>query len=537
MRTIVLSVLFAATLVAQPGRDAPDLAMYARIRDEGLARSQVMRYASELADGIGPRLTGSRSLERAMEWALARMTEVGGTNARRESWGEFGMGWESRNVWVRMVEPYPSNFIAAAIPWSPSTRGRITGPVTHVQGLNDDKGFEVLKGRLRDKIVLLGRAPNPPQAFPIEKPLTERLDDRALQELAQAQPAPRNANTQELERAFAGAAFAERIGQFFADEGVRAVMVPSGNNERGGASGGTIYVDWNYGLGMYAYQRSRAMRVPIVVLAVEDYLRIERLLARGTPVTTELQIDVEFTGDRIQGFNGFADIPGVDPKLKDEIVLVGGHLDSWAVGTGATDNAAGVAVVIEAMRILNALKIKPARTIRMAMWTGEEQGLLGSTAYVRQHVADVPRANSPAQLAMPESIRTVTGPVVPKGEHARLSAVYNIDGGAGRSRGVGVSGNAALVPIFQQWIEPLKDLGVAVVTQRSSCLSDCKPFADAGIPAPILVQDPLEFETRTHHTNADTYERLIEADLKQAAVVVATLLYNTAMRSERLPRQ
>jgi hypothetical protein len=534
---VCLGVLVVAAMHAQVPSDAPDLTMYGRIRDEGNNRSRVMDYATELMDGIGPRLTGSPNLDKAISWAMERLTAAGSTNVRKESWGEFGLGWRQRNVWVRLVEPYPANFIAAAGPWSPATPGPIIGDVITVHGFNDESGFQPLRGTLRNKIVLLGRSVGMPAAFPVDTPLLERLDDAQLASLARPElDVPREDSQQVAERGFANAEFAEKIGHFFAEEGVRAVMVPSGNNQRGGASGGTLYADWNYNLGMYAYRKARAMRVPLVVLAVEEYLRMDRLLERNVPVKVEMNVDVEFSGDRVEGFNVLADIPGVDDRRRNEVVMVTAHLDSWAVGTGATDDGAGVVIAMEAMRILNALRVRPARTVRIALWTGEEQGLLGSLAYVKRYIADAPYASTPEQLRIPEAMRKRAGPIVTKPDHARLSAVYNVDLGAGRIRGIGLSGNAALVPIFQQWVAPLQDLGLTLVTTRPRCPGDCRPFADAGIPTPGVIQDPLEYDTRTHHTNSDTYERLIPEDLRQASVVMATLLYNTAMRDQTLPR-
>jgi hypothetical protein len=534
---VVLAAALAATPAGQVSSDAPDLSMYGRIREEGLARSHVMEYASELMDGIGPRLTGSPGLERAVSWAMDRLKAAGSANARKESWGEFGLGWRQRNVWVRLVDPYPANFVATAGPWSPATPGPISADVVSVPGFTDEGSFARLRGRLRGKIVLLGRAPSQPETFPIDKPLSERFDDAALAEFRRL-PAerPADADQQAAERGFANAEFAERIGQFFAAEGVRAVMVPSGNNPQGGASGGTIYSDWNANLGMFAYQKAHAMRVPLVVIAGEEYLRLTRLLERKVPATVQMNVDVEFTGDRVEGFNVLADIPGVDARRKDEVVMLTAHLDSWAAGTGATDDGAGVVIAMEALRILNALGVRPARTIRVALWTGEEQGLLGSLAYVKRHVADVPHDTTPPQLRIPEAMRRRVGVVVPKAGHATLSAVYNVDLGGGRIRGVGVAGNAALVPIFEQWIAPLRDLGVTLVTLRPRCAGDCRPFEQAGIPSPGVFQDPLEYDTRTHHTNIDTYDRLVPDDLRQAAVVMATLVYNTAMREQLLPR-
>jgi carboxypeptidase Q len=533
---VIVAVAVANVGIAQAPSDAPDLVMYGRIRDEGNTRSRVMDYATELMDGIGPRLTGSKNLEKAMAWAMDRLAAAGASNVRKESWGEFGMGWQQRNVWVRLVEPYAANFVASAAPWSPATSGPIGGEVVPVHGFNDEKGFAPLRGTLRGKIVLLGRAGGPPVVFPIDKPLFERLDDAQLSAFAKDAADNRDGERAALEQAFANAEFGERIGRFFAEEGVRAVMVPSGNNARGGASGGTIYADWNYNLGMYAHQKAHAMPVPLVIIAVEEYLRMMRLFERKVLVRVEINVDVELSGDRVEGFNVLADFPGVDEGHRNEVVMVTAHLDSWAAATGATDDGAGVVIAMEAMRILHALGIRPARTITVALWTGEEQGLLGSAAYVKRHIADAPRATTPEQLRMPELMRQRVGPIVVKSDHARLTAVYNIDTGAGRIRGVGLSGNTALVPIFQEWIAPLRDLDMTLVTDRPWCPGDCRPFYEAGIPTPSFIQDPLEYATRTHHTSSDTYDRLIPQDLRQAAIVMATMLYNTAMREQALPR-
>lgn len=538
-----LSTLLAAAFLiaaaaprAQTSADAPDLAAYARIRDEGMARSQVMRYAAELMDDIGPRLTGSPNLDQAVAWAARTMRSAGADNVRRESWGEFGMGWQQRNVWVRLMEPDTHNFAAAAAPWSPATRGPVNGPVVKVSGFGDDKGFEPLRGKLRGAIVLLGRSAGIPATPPIDKPLFERLTAAQLEELAKDAPEPAASDQEVLERAFANGEFAEKMGRFFADEGVMAVMVPSGNNPSGGISGGTMHVDFNYNLGYYAHLKERAMKVPLLVIAVEEYLRMERLIERGVPVRVEANVDVEFTGDRVEGFNVFGEIDGVDPAHHDELVMASAHLDSWAVGTGATDDGAGVVIVIEALRILKATGLRPRRTIRIALWTGHEQGIMGATSYVNRYVAEIPRMTTPAQLRLPEGFRRHARRFTPKPEHSRLSALYHVDSGGGRIRGVGLAGNRALVPIFRQWLAPLADLGATLVTTRPRCGGDCRPFAEVGIPTPGLWQDALDYDTRTHHTTSDTFDRLIPEDLRQASVVLATLLYNTATRQEMLPR-
>jgi len=264
---------------AQASRDAPDLAVYARIRDEGQARSRVMDYATELVDGIGARLTGSPNLKKAIDWARERLTEIDLSHVRTESWGEFGVGWEQRNVWARMIAPDTATIIAYAAPWSPPTRGPVAAEVVSVGGLPDEQAFARHRGTLRGRIVLLGRAPGPPDGLPFDKPLFTRLNEAQLNEEART-PTPPDPDPKEIEQTFGRLAHAERIGRFLAAEGVRAVLVPSGNRPNGGISGGTLMVDGNATFGYFAYQRARLMEVPVVVVANEHYGRMDRLLAR-----------------------------------------------------------------------------------------------------------------------------------------------------------------------------------------------------------------------------------------------------------------
>ena len=527
---------FSGAALAQGASDEPDLAMYARIRDEGLSRSRIMDYAFELMDRIGPRLSGSPNLDRAVAWAVERMGQAGLENVRRDRWGEFGMGWRQRLVSVTLVEPDTASLAAIAAPWSPPTRGPVTGEVAYVKGFTQESGFAPLRGTLRGKIVMLGRAPGPPEVTPIDRPLFERFTDAQLAEFA-LPSATAPSDPAALEQAFAAAAFYERVSRFFADEGVRAVMTPTGNNPRGGMSGGMLGADWNYAMGMRAHRRDYAMQVPVVVVSIEDFGRISRLLERKERVRVTVQVDAEFTGDRVDGVNVFGEIPGSDAARDPELVMVGAHLDSWHVGTGATDDGAGVIIAIEAMRILRALGVRPRRTIRIALWTGEEQGLLGSYAYVNREIAALPRMDTPAQQLLPDMMRRPAAPPSPKPAHGRLSAYYNLDQGGGKIRGVRLTGRMALAPIFERWFAPLNDLGVTAVSPRGGCASDCAPFEEAGIPSPLFLQDPLDLPTRTLHTSADTADHLIPEDLRQAAVVVATMLYNTAMRDEALPRK
>jgi Zn-dependent M28 family amino/carboxypeptidase len=250
-----------------------------------------------------------------------------------------------------------------------------------------------------------------------------------------------------------------------------------------------------------------------------------------------MNVETKFTGDHEHGFDTVAEIPGTDPQLKDEVVMVGGHLDSWIAGTGATDNGAGSVVALEVMRILNSLKVKPRRTIRIALWSGEEEGLFGSKGYVGQHFGSFPLSTAPDQMEMPEFMRKPAGPLALKPEQKLISAYFNVDNGTGRIRGIYTQGNAAVDTIFAQWMAPLRDLGVTTITNRNTGGTDHLSFDDVGIPGFQFIQDPMDYETRTHHSNMDTYERLQPADLKQIAVVEAIFVYNAAMREQMIPRK
>ena len=290
-------------------------------------------------------------------------------------------------------------------------------------------------------------------------------------------------------------------------------------------------------MGWFTYQREHAEKLPIVVMAIEHYGRVYRLLKANVPVTIELDVETEFTGDHEHGLDTIAEIPGTDPRLRDEVVMVGGHLDSWASGTGATDNGAGTVVAMEVMRILNALKVQPRRTIRVGLWTGEEQGEFGSYGYVKQHFGFVPLSTAPDQLKLPDFLRKPAGPVQLKPEQQKSSGYFNVDNGSGKIRGIYLQENAAIAPIFQQWIAPLSDLGVSTITMRNTGGTDHEAFDSVGIPGFQFIQDPLDYGSRTHHSNMDLYERLQPDDLAQAATVEAIFVYNAAMRDQMLPRK
>ena len=516
----------------QPKHETLDLAMYARIREEATVHSHVMEYASALMDGIGPRLTGSENLKKANEWTKEQFTAMGCANAHLEDWGEFGMGWKQLNTWGRMTSPDTAVFIVQAAPWSPPTKGTVSGPAVWVD-IKDEKDFDKYRGKLAGKIVLYGDMRD---VKPVDKPLFVRDEDSDLKRI-ETYPVRLNDNDNFFQEYLKKLEFREKVGKFLAAEQALAVLTPSRDGRNNGGSGGTIFDDSGAGFGWMIYQKDRANPLPVAATAIENYGRVYRLLKADVPVTIELNIDTEFTGDHQHGFDTIAEIPGTDPKLKDELVMVGGHLDSWASATGATDNGAGTVVAMEVMRILTALHISPRRTIRVGLWTGEEQGEFGSYNYVKQHFGFVPRSTAPDQLRITEFDRDPAGPIQLRPDYQKISAYFNLDNGSGKIRGIYLQENAAEGPIFAQWMEPLHDLGVETISFRNTGGTDHEAFDAIGIPGFQFIQDPLDYGSRTHHSNMDTYERLQPEDLAQAALVEAIFVYNTAMRDQMLPRK
>jgi hypothetical protein len=521
----------------QPAVEPLDLQMYDRIREEGLLHSHVMEYGSALADDIGPRLTGSPNMAKANAWTRDQLTAMGCANAHLEDWGEFGIGWQQINTWVRMASPDTAVFIAQATPWSPPTNGPVTGDAV-VVNIQDAKDFDTYKGKLAGKIVLLGEMREVP---PVDQPLFTRYTDAQLADLAAYPVTGGGGITPEMQQRMRARMqrfrLIDQIAQFLADEKVAGVIVPSRDARDGGGSGGTIFDDNGAAIGRTPYIRGHEVKVPVVVAAIENYGRVYRLLQAHVPVSIEMDVEAKFTGDHEHGFDTVAEIPGTDPSLKDQVVMVGGHLDSWIAGTGATDNGAGAIVAMEVMRILNSLHVQPRRTIRIALWSGEEEGLFGSRGYVRDHFGSAPLSTAPDQSALPEFMRRPSGPMQLKPEQRQISGYFNLDNGSGKIRGVYLQENAAVGPIFAQWMAPLKDLGVTTLTMRNTGGTDHLSFDAVGIPGFQFVQDELDYETRVHHSNMDVYEELQPSDLKQAAVVEAIFVYNTAMRDQMLPRK
>jgi len=528
----------------QPSSESLDLTMYERIREEGLNHSHVMEFASALMDGIGPRLTGSPNLKKANEWTRDTLTRIGLENAHLEDWGEFGLGWQQLNTWARMVEPDTAVLILQATPWSPSTHpngGEGTGPVTADMvfvDIQNEKDFDQYKGKLAGKIVLFGAMRPVP---PVDKPLFERDSDKDLEDVAEFPVSDSAGRSPEMSAATRARLerrrVIDRIAQFFADEKVAAVIEPSRDGGNGGGSGGTFFDDNGATLGRTPYLADKAVKIPVAVAAIESYGRLYRLTQAHVPVKVEIDVETKITGEHEHGFDTIAEIPGTDPKLKDQVVMLGGHLDSWIAGTGATDNGAGTVVAMEAVRILKALDVKPRRTIRIALWTGEEQGLFGSQGYVKQHFGSAALSTAPDQLQLPEFMRRAAGPLEVKPEQKSISGYFNVDNGSGKVRGIYTQGNAAIAPIFAQWMAPLKDLGVTTITERNTGGTDHLSFDAVGIPGFQFIQDSLDYGTRTHHSNEDVYERLQPADLKQIATVEAIFVYNAAQRDQMLPRK
>jgi len=529
----LLIVLGIATLPAQPATETLDYATIAQIRDEGLNRSQVMDHISWLSDVYGPRLTGSPAILQASDWAIRKFNDWGLVNAHRETW-PFGKGWALVRFSAHMIEPQVQPLIGFPGSWTPGTSGTVTAEVVQVQ-IDSEADFDKYRGKLAGKAVLS----QPERAVPmLEGLVVHRMGEKDFAEAAttpvRQPPAGRgrgrrgNADADdeaETGRGRGALSFTARVTQFYKSEGVVAVFNRGSDTIYASigsdlsplqqhTDGGTIFPTDNGSRTVDA-----PPGVPTITLAVEHYNRMVRVLAKGLPVKVELNVQTKFYDETTpNGFNTIAEIPGTDPALKDELVILGAHFDSVAAATGATDNAAGSAAMMEAMRILKTIGAKPRRTIRIALWGGEEEGLLGSRAYVREHFGD------PITMSL-------------KPDHAKVAAYFNSDNGTGRVRGIWLQGNLAVRAIFEQWIKPLADLGVVAVGPRSVASTDHASFDAVGLPGFQFMVDRLEYNSRTHHSNMDFYDRVQRDDMIQQAIVIAVFAYNAAMREEKLPRK
>jgi carboxypeptidase Q len=521
VRLVCFLVVISSFVTPSWSQEKMDLETISRIRYEGFRNSKVMEFATGLMDSIGERLTGSPNMKRANEWTRDQLTAIGLSNAHLESWGPFGRGWANQYVNARMTAPDVVPLLVYAKAWTPGTNGVIQGKCMRVN-IEDKKDFDKYKGKLAGMILIFG-----PEAE--VKPVTEapfkRLSDDELTKIAEYQiPSehPPFRFTDFLKRQ----QFVKELNQFLADEKVLAVI----DHSRGTAGGGTVFVQSGG-----SYKAGETTTIPQLTMAAEHWTRIARLLQQKKDVTLELNVANTFYDDDPMQYDTIAEIPGTDKK--DEVVMLGAHLDSWHAGTGATDNGAGTIVMMEAVRILKALDIKPLRTIRIGLWSGEEEGLLGSQGYVQQHFGSRPAMDDPLMKGMPTLLRREAGPVTVKPDQAKVSAYFNVDNGTGKIRGVYLQENAAVSPIFEAWMRPFKDLGMTALTMRNTGGTDHLSFDAVGIPGFQFIQDPIEYETRTHHSNMDVYDRLQPDDLKQAAVIVASFVYDAAMRDKMLPRK
>jgi len=511
----------------------------AKIRDEGMNRSQAMQTMRHLTDVIGARLTNSPGQRRANNWTRDKLTEWGIQNARLESWGEFGRGWELKRFAAAIVAPDYMPFRAYPKAWSPSTAGAMTGDVVYVDA-TDEAGLEKYKGRLKGAIILHGQ---PREIKPGFNPAALRRDEKDLLALADATGLPNNQpQTPPTQAEIDAFRFAARKFRFYHEEGAAVIVEPSF-----GVDSGTIRVMGasvpqtansdaaNPPAPVRVYDKSAPAILPQIVAETEQYNRLFRLVKDGTAIKMTVDLDVKFHADDLNGYNTIAEIPGTD--LKDEVVMIGAHLDSWHSASGATDNGAGVTVVMEAIRILQASGIKPRRTIRVGLWTGEEQGLLGSRGYVANHLATVPEnaRRGGGQGGQGGARQPVT--VTRKAGYDKFSAYYNLDNGTGKIRGVYMQGNEQLRPIFREWLAPFKDMGASTLTVSGTGGTDHQAFDAVGLPGFQFIQDPIEYFARTWHTTQDVYDRIIEDDLKQSSVIMAAFAYNSAMSNEKLPRK
>jgi hypothetical protein len=497
------------------------LDVISRIRYEGFRNSKIMELASGLMDGIGPRLTGSPNVKRANEWTRDQLTSFGLSNAHLESWGPFGRGWSNDIVSVRMLSPDTAPFIAYAKAWTPGTSGPLKAKCARVK-IEDAKDFDKYRGKLAGMIALFG--PDP-EVKVVDKPLFERLSDRQLEELGQYE-LPNEKSAFRYAQYLKRMQFQKEVAKFLADEKVVAIV----DHGYGNFGGGTVFVQSGG-----SWKTGETVTLPAVTIALEQWDRVARLLEQKKDVELEVNVANTFHDDDPMQYNTVAEIPGTDKK--EEVVMLGAHLDSWHSGTGATDNGAGSVVMMEAVRILKALDLKPRRTIRIALWTGEEQGLLGSQNYVQQHFGARPPMETPEMKGMPTLLRREAGAVTVKPEQAKMAAYFNVDNGSGKIRGVYLQENASVAPIFEAWMQPFHDLGMTTLTMRDTGGTDHLSFDAVGIPGFQFIQDPLDYDTRTHHSNMDVYDRLQGDDLKQAAVIVASFVYEAAMRDQMLPRK
>lgn len=498
-----------------------DLNMMMKIREEGFTNSKVMDTVGYLCDVIGPRLTGSPNSKKAHEWTRQQLESWGLLNARVESWG-FGRGWSVEHVSAHLIDPEHSPLLVWPRAWTPGTNGPVKGKAVAVK-LSSESDFEKYRGKLAGMILLTEdkRELKPHEQADSNRLTSQQLEDIKKYNVPSAGPPPSNAKEEYFKRM----KFQKALRQFYQDEKVLAIIEPALGD--GGIVRNLRGPDY--------YKPGDPFPIPNLFMSAEQYNRLIRLLDRKIEPEVELDVMVRFhDGDLLDG-NTLAEIPGSDKK--EEVVMLGAHLDSWHLGTGATDDGAGCAVAMEAVRILKALGVQPRRTIRIALWGGEEQGLLGSKEYVSRHLASFPEPANPEEKQLPPYLRQEDGPLDMKLEYSRFSVYFNFDDGGGKIRGVYAQDNLPAAAIFENWLKPLSDLGATTVTLNGGGGTDHLSFHSVGLPGFQFIQDELDYSSRTWHTNMDVYDRLQKQDLMEASVVMAAFVYNAAMRDEPFPRR
>jgi len=533
------AALLLALSLPSFGQDRVDLALVDRIKAEAFERSKVMETLRNLSDVHGPRLTGSPGFEDAARWAMGELTSYGLEKVHLEKWGPFGRAWTLEQSSLEMVEPRYAQLTAVTLAWSASTNGPITADLVlapvKVSFTDGPKKYQeawqayqaAWTGKLRGKIVLIS-APKVPaqQTRPQFRRYTDaeladlekspdpaaKLTAKKLEELEWPDPADISKFFNSLSNGLMDQIYdlydqvASERGAFFAKEGVAGVVL-----EDARAHEGLLFAE-----AAGAFKASATPAPPTFVVTAEQYNRIARLLEKKNPVRLRMSLKAATSDRDVDGLNIIGEIPGGNKK--EELVMIGAHFDSWHTGTGATDNGAGSAVMIEVMRILKALNLKMDRTIRIGLWGGEEEGLFGSRAYVKEHFAD------------PKTMQVTS-------EHAKLSGYFNLDNGSGKIRGVYLQGHEAMRPIFESWLSPFRDLGVTAISIRDTGGTDHLSFAAVGLPGFQFIQDPLDYGTIAHHSDMDTWDHAVPEDLMQASAVIATLVYETAVRQDMLPRR
>ncbi len=527
LAVLVLSFSFSQDRIERyvPG-DKADTKIVNRIWDEGVNRSRIMENLSYMTDVIGPRINGTPAMKKAYDWAVAKFKEYGMENVAVEPSGEFAPGWSNEYVSVHLIAPSYQPIVAYPVPWTLSTKGKITGqPIMALIRTKAD--LEKYKGKLKGAIVL---TQPPRQVHPSYKPIARRLSDQDLKELTETpiplKPKEEGKKPEELKW--------EELVEFYRTEDV-GVLVQTSDGHM--SDFGTVHVDAYAGNGKDHITPNQS---PRIVMAAEPYARICRILDFKVPVTLEVEVRNTIYDQDREGYNVVAEIPGTDKK--GELVMLGGHIDSWASGTGAVDNAAGCMVTMEAMRILKALGVKPRRTVRAGLWTGEEEGFYGSRGYVFKHFGDSDRKTleKPDWEAYEKNWRNPLGDskkLIIKPDYDKISGYFNYDNGSGRIRGIYIQENFQVRPIFEEWMKPLRDIGVTTIALQPTEGTDHLPFDYIGIPGFQFIQDPIDYSPALHHTNQDLYDHCVSEDLIQSAVVMAVFVYQTAMREEMLPRK